>query len=69
MHFETFVREGFLNGKRVVSIFLDLDEAYDTTWKYRVMKDLYGMDFGLPLFIQNLFILKKISSQIRDTPL
>ena len=53
----------------MVSIFFDLDEAYDTTWKYRVMKDLYGMDFGLPLFIQNLFILKKISSQIRDTPL
>ena len=37
----TFVREGFLNGEHVVSIFFsNLDKAYDTTLKYGIMKDL-----------------------------
>ena len=39
--FEHFVREGFLIGEHVVSIFFDLEKAYDTTWKYGIMKDLY----------------------------
>ena len=33
VRFETFVREGFLKGEHVVSIFFDLEKAYDTTWK------------------------------------
>ena len=42
--------------KNMVSIFLDLEKAHDTTWKYGNMKDLYYMNLrgSLPLFIQNL---------------
>jgi hypothetical protein len=29
-----------------VSIFFDLEKAYDTTWKYGILKDLF--DMGLP---------------------
>ena len=44
----------------VVSIFLDLENAFDTNWKYRIMKDLYTMDLSgrlpppplLPLYYQ-----------------
>ena len=55
MHFETFEREGFLKGEHVVSIFFDIEKAYDTTWKYGIMKDLHDMDLRgcLALFIQN----------------
>ena len=35
---ETFVREGFLNGELVVSIFFYSKKAYDTTWKCRIFK-------------------------------
>ena len=31
MRFETYVREAFFNGEDVVSIFFDLEKAYDTT--------------------------------------
>ena len=31
VHFETFVKEGFLNGEHVVSISFDVEKAYDTT--------------------------------------
>ena len=58
VRFETFVREGFLNGEHVVSIFLDLEKAYDTTWKYGIMNNIHDMDLRgrLPPFYSKLFI-------------
>ena len=55
VRFETFVREGFLEGEHVVSIFFNLEKAQDTTWKYGIIKDLHCMDLGgrLPLLTQN----------------
>lgn len=51
---ETFIRDGFIRGNHVVSVFFDLEKAYDTTWKYGIMRDLHG--FGLrgrlPIFIR-----------------
>ena len=44
VRFETFVREGVLKGHQVVSVFFDLEKAYDTTWKYGIVKDLQDMD-------------------------
>ena len=44
-----------------MSIFFDLDKAYDTTSKYAILKDLHDMDLRgrLPLFIQNLLSERK----------
>ncbi len=51
---ENFIREGFIRGEHVVSIFFDLEKAYDTTWKYGILKDLRNMGLRgrLPLFIK-----------------
>ena len=53
VHFETFVREAFINRQHVVSVFFDLESAYDMTWKYGILKDLhdFGLRCPLPLFI------------------
>ena len=55
VRFETFCREAFIHNQHLVSVFFDLEKAYDTTWKYEIMKDLHG--FGLrgrlPIFISN----------------
>ena len=55
VRFETFCREAFIHNQHLVSVFFDLEKAYDTTWKYKIMKDLHG--FGLrgrlPIFISN----------------
>jgi Reverse transcriptase (RNA-dependent DNA polymerase) len=37
---ESFVREAFIRGEHVVSIFFDLEKAYDTTWKFGILQDL-----------------------------
>ena len=69
MRFETSVREGFLKGEHVVSIFFDLEKAYDTTWKYGILKDLHDMDLmgRLPLFIQNFISERKFRVRVGTT--
>ena len=48
--------------------FFDLEKAYDTTRKYRIMKDLHDMDLRgrLPLFIQ-IFLSDRIFRVRVDT--
>ena len=52
---ETFIREAFIKKEHLVSVFFDLEKAYDTTWKYGIMKDVHdiGLKGRLPLFLQN----------------
>ena len=52
---ETIIRDAFLKGEHVVSVFFDLEKAYDTTWKYGILKDLHdaGLRGNMPVFIKN----------------
>jgi hypothetical protein len=36
VRFETFIRNAFAKKEHAVSIFFDLEKAYDTTWKYMI---------------------------------
>jgi ribonuclease HI len=53
VRFESFIREAFIKKEQVVAVFFDLESAYDTTWKYGIMKDLHdiGLRGRLPTFI------------------
>ena len=50
---ETSIRDAFVGRKHLVSIFFDLEKAYDTTWKHGMLLDLYktGLRGRLPMFI------------------
>ena len=52
---ESFIRDSFLKGNHVVSVFFDLEKANDTVWKYGVTRDLHkiGLRGRMPMFIQN----------------
>ena len=52
---ETFIREAFIKKEHLVSDSFDLQKAYDTTWKYGIMKYVHdiGLKGRLPLFLQN----------------
>ena len=49
------VRDAFIHNQHVVAVFFDLQKAYDTTWKYGILKDLHniGLRGNLPIFISN----------------
>ena len=53
VRFETFIREAFIKKEHFVSVFFDLESAYDTTWKYGIMNDL--QDFGIRGRLSYLF--------------
>ena len=55
---ETFVREAFIKKEHLTAVFFDLEKAYDTTWKYGIMRDLndFGLKGRLPNFIENFLI-------------
>ena len=52
---ETFIRDAFIHNQHLVAVFFDLQKAYDTTWKYGILKDLHNMGLrgNLPIFIGN----------------
>ena len=37
---ETFIRDAFIKKEHVVAVFFDLKKAYDTTWRYGILKDI-----------------------------
>ena len=63
---ESYIRNSFVEGKHVVSVFFDLEKAYDLTWRFGVMKDLHDMGFRgkLPLFIQNFLSDRKFKVRV-----
>ena len=55
VRFETFIREAFIKKEHLTAVFFDLEKAYDTTWKYGIMRDLFnfGLKGKLPNFINS----------------
>ena len=40
---ETFIRGTFIKKEHVVAVFFDLEKAYDTTWRYVILKDIHKL--------------------------
>ena len=69
IRFETFIREAFIKKEHAVSVFFDLENAYDTTWKYGIMNDFH--DFGirgrLAYFISAFLNERQFRVRVGDT--
>ena len=66
---ETFIREAFIKKEHLVSVFFDLEKAYDTTWKYGIIKDAHdiGLKGRLPLFLQNFLTDREFKVKVGST--
>ena len=66
---DTWVREGLANGQHVVAVFFDLEKAYDTTWKYGILSDLFnaGLRGHLPIFISRFLEGREFRVRIGNT--
>ena len=69
VHLETVIREAFIRNRHLAAIFFDLEKAYDTTWKYGIMKDLhdFGLKGRLPHFISEFLSDCKFKGRIGST--
>ncbi|GBN35782.1 hypothetical protein AVEN_79534-1 [Araneus ventricosus] len=69
---ETDIRTTFLKRQHLVAIFFDIEKAYDRTWKYGILQDLFKCNLrgNLPIFIQNFLRLRqfrvKVGYQLSD---
>ena len=43
VRFETFIRDAFIKKEHVVAVFFYLEKAYDQTWRYGILKDIYKL--------------------------
>ena len=55
VNLESNVNEAFANRGFLIAVFLDIEKAYDMTWRYGLLSKLYGLGFrgNLPIFVQN----------------
>ena len=69
MRLETWIREGLANREHVVAVFFDLEKAYDTTWKYGILSDLFsaGLRGYLPIFISKFLENRSFKVRIGST--
>ena len=66
---ETFIRDSFIQGDHVFTIFFDLEKAYDTTWKHGILVDLHDMGLRgrMPTFIANFLSNREFRVRVGST--
>ena len=67
MHLEHCISEAFATKGFMVGVFLDIQKAYDRTWKHGILMKLhaYGLRGNLPVFIQNFLADRTFSVRLR----
>ena len=52
-----------------MAVFFDFEKAYDTTWRYGILKDSHdlGLKGRLPLFIQSLLDDRTMQVRVGST--
>ena len=66
---ETFIRDAFVKKEHVVAVFFDLEKAYDTTWKYGILRDLHelGIKGRLAKFLESFLADRSIQVRVGST--
>jgi len=66
---ETTIRNSFAHGEHVLSVFFDLEKAYDTTWKYGILRDLQkmGLRGPLPRFVREFLTDRTFQIRVGNT--
>ena len=66
---ETYIRDGFAQNEHTVAVFFDMEKAYDTTWKYGILKDVHNMGLRgrLPIFISKFLANRRFTVRLGST--
>lgn len=62
----SYICDAFIRKEQV---FLDLERAYDMTWKHGIFKDLYQINFGgcLPILIKSFLLNRLFRVKVANT--
>ena len=65
----TFIPDAFVKKEHVVAVFFALEKAYDTTWKYGILRDLheFGVKGRLANFLESFHTNRSIQVRVGPT--
>ena len=65
---ENLIITAFVKREHFISIFFDIEKAYDMIWRYGIMKDLHnsGIRGYLPKFISEFLKVRKFKVEIQN---
>ncbi|GFT03536.1 probable RNA-directed DNA polymerase from transposon X-element [Trichonephila clavipes] len=63
---ESQIRGAFVRRNHLVSLFFDIEKAYDRTWRYGILRNMYdfGLRGNLPIFIFNFLAVRYFNVRI-----
>ncbi|GFW87122.1 probable RNA-directed DNA polymerase from transposon X-element [Trichonephila clavipes] len=63
---ESQIRDAFVRRNHLVSLFFDIEKAYDRTWRYGILRNIYdfGLRGNLPIFIFNFLAVRYFKVRI-----
>ncbi|GFU54015.1 probable RNA-directed DNA polymerase from transposon X-element [Trichonephila clavipes] len=63
---ESQIKDAFVRRNHLVSIFFDIEKAYDRTWRYGILRNMYdfGLRGNLPIFIFNFLAVRYFNVRI-----
>ncbi|GFV34598.1 probable RNA-directed DNA polymerase from transposon X-element [Trichonephila clavipes] len=63
---ESQIRDAFVRRNHLVSLFFDIEKAYDRTWRYGILHNMYdfGLRGNLPIFIFNFLAVRYFNVRI-----
>ncbi|GFW67635.1 probable RNA-directed DNA polymerase from transposon X-element [Trichonephila clavipes] len=66
---ENKIRNAFVRRNHLVSIFFDIEKAYDRTWRYGILRTLFNFGFrgNLPTFIKEFLKLRTFRVRLGGT--
>ncbi|GFW05484.1 probable RNA-directed DNA polymerase from transposon X-element [Trichonephila clavipes] len=66
---ESKIRNAFVRRNHLVSIFFDIEKAYDRTWRYGILRTLFNFGFrgNLPTFIKMFLNLRTFRVRLGGT--
>jgi len=68
-YLEDAINSAYISQKHLVAVFFDLEKAYDTTWRYAVLRQMYewGIRGNLPKFIKSFLDDRRFSVRLGNT--
>ena len=66
---ETYILSAFASKQVVLAVFFDLEKAYDTTWRYHILHQLYSWNItgNMEIFLQSLLSHRSFQVRIANT--
>ncbi|GFW87096.1 uncharacterized protein TNCV_5124501 [Trichonephila clavipes] len=63
---ESQIKDAFVRRNHLVSLFFDIEKAYDRTWRYGILRKMYdfGLRGNLPIFIFNFLAVRYFNVRI-----